>query len=905
MSAAATGSAALSGSAQTQSPDAKREEDAFRARFIQVPQQDPMPLSQMFPASRLVRPVRPDQVEDLRTSPGFSIESFQSKPLLLTPAETADPAWSEGKTHVIVNGVHRHIAKGWGLSEEQRRQTKVYWVELRYKANPETVVSAHDWLRYGYLENRRDGTIALQDEADHWFRAWDTASNTVPAMLQKDPKISSAKQEEEVCRVLCEEGAAKSNVKSRVSLAVAWCRRPKAAVKLMEYLAMQCRRPNEGAAKRSETLVNYVALSYAVPKGLPGVPEHLKDDFLVWCLETVHVWTGTTHGPRYKNMKFRVRGPAGNQFWRVLLAALVFVVAVAEDAAKRATTDGGGSPPALRVDDTLSAELPAAADAAGAGAGTKKRTIGSRLRTLLHTKLHLLHDDRDVERIADLFLASEAYDAWRESVRQCLLPAAPTATESGAPAVDPTPKVHGTPGPSAKVSGAAGGKVSRAAGGKVSGGTTAPKGGDGAAVPPGGGPSASAVAQEQAADAGAAASQGTPRTGEPEVFKEAVGPARAWVLGYPDVLLESDSHALTRLTPELRLDNKGEPEGGIDPALSEVLAARHQAHWLVTADTWNTFSEFVRRGAAEMVPRPMPLLAPDGRPLGEAAQPVLERLLASQTWVHASATLDAQGWFVFDARVLPGAVRMPLDAVVSWSRKQEARDVWVPSFEGSAAFDSGRRQRGAAAQMRTAAGSALLSAVEGAGLQEWMVGLDAFVAVLVRSLLGDALPKGVQVGETGGRLRRRKMQRSAAASPAYYDGPVRDAAVAESPPGAPLVPRSVGVVLTGPDALELEVVRGSHLHLRRRRKPWAAMKGPFEALCVPPNSALVYDGFLVRRLPSTTKAVDVVWYEVLLCSEDRPNLVFVSAAPPPRGSSAEPSDGSSDGSFTSATTPQS
>lgn len=748
----------------------------------------------------------------------------------------------------------------------------------------------------------RDGTIALQDEADHWYRAWDVTSNTVPAMLQRDPKISSARLEEEVCRLLCEEGASQFNVKSRVSLAVAWCQRPEAAAKLLEYLALQCRRPKEGAAKRSETLVNYVALSYAVPKSLTGVPEHLKDAFLVWCLETVNVWTGTTHGPSYKKVKFRVRAVAGFQFWRVLLDALTYVVAVAEDAAKRAATDGGGSPPALRVDNTLLAELPAAAGAAGAGARTKKETIGSRLRTLLHTTLHLVQDDPAVVRgTADTFLRSDAYNAWRQTVRQCLLPGAPPAAQSGAPPVDPPPQVHGTPGGSAKAAGAARGKVSAAAGA-----TTAPKGGDGAAVPPGGAPKAPVLAQQPPADDGAADAQGgAPQAGEVVVWGDVVGPARARVLGYPDVHVgpnPSASDALTRLTPELRLDDQ-ERVDGIDAANAAVLAARHRAHWLVTAPTWGTFADYVRRGAAESVPRLVPLTGADGNPLGEVAQPVLERVLASQTWVHASATLDAQGWFLFGARVLPRAVCGALDAVVRWSRQPVARDVWMPSYEGSAASDAGRRQRSGAAQMRTAAGSALLSALAVAELDEWMAGVDAFVAVLVRNLLGDALPKGLQVGETGGRLRRRKIRRDAAALAAYYDGPLGDAPVTESPPGARLTRRSVGVVLTGPDALELQVVRGSHLHLRRRSKPWAAMRGPFETLRVPPNSALVYDGFLVRRLPKTTKPADVVWYEVLLYSGDRPNLVFVSGRPRPRGSSDESEDSSSKGSFTDATTP--
>lgn len=103
----------------------------------------------------------------------------------------------------------------------------------------------------------------------------------------------------------------------------------------------------------------------------------------------------------------------------------------------------------------------------------------------------------------------------------------------------------------------------------------------------------------------------------------------------------------------------------------------------------------------------------------------------------------------------------------------------------------------------------------------------------------------------------------AQALPPDDDGLFGDAAVTETLPGTPLSPRCLSLLFTGTEAVELEVTRGSYLHLRRSRTPWSAMDGPFEQLGVLPNSVLMFDRFLMRRVQLTTHEVDVIRYESL------------------------------------------
>lgn len=143
-----------------------------------------------------------------------------------------------------------------------------------------------------------------------------------------------------------------------------------------------------------------------------------------------------------------------------------------------------------------------------------------------------------------------------------------------------------------------------------------------------------------------------------------------------------------------------------------------------------------------------------------------------------------------------------------------------------------------AAQTHTTAGSRLISALRNAKLEVCLVALYVRVTFLVRGVVASTLPESVHVGNSGGRLRLQKVRRAHALL-AHYDGPVGDTAVTETPPETPLLPRCLNLLLTGAEAMELEVVRGRHLHLRRGIAPWAAKDSAFEQLRVPPNSVLV------------------------------------------------------------------
>lgn len=156
--------------------------------------------------------------------------------------------------------------------------------------------------------------------------------------------------------------------------------------------------------------------------------------------------------------------------------------------------------------------------------------------------------------------------------------------------------------------------------------------------------------------------------------------------------------------------------------------------------------------------------------------------------------------------------------------------------------------------------------------------LDVFVATLVRGVVGSTLPAGEEVGKTGGWLRWHQV-RSAQALPPCYEGPVGEAVVTQTPPGVSLSPGCLDVELIGAEAVELEVVRGSHFYLCRGTTRWVAMDGPLELLRVPPSSALVYEACLVRRVPEATYEVDLIWYEALLCGGDQPIHVFATGAP--------------------------
>ena len=101
-------------------------------------------------------------------------------------------------------------------------------------------------------------------------------------------------------------------------------------------------------------------------------------------------------------------------------------------------------------------------------------------------------------------------------------------------------------------------------------------------------------------------------------------------------------------------------------------------------------------------------------------------------------------------------------------------------------------------------------------------------------------------------------------------------------PGAPLKPRCYVVLLTASGAVELDVVSGSHVHLRSNEAPWRTMDGNFTRVRVPPFSAMVCDAFLVRRVPEASEHVDVVWYEAPLYPPLwQQNAVFVTLPPTP------------------------
>lgn len=58
----------------------------------------------------------------------------------------------------------------------------------------------------------------------------------------------------------------------------------------------------------------------------------------------------------------------------------------------------------------------------------------------------------------------------------------------------------------------------------------------------------------------------------------------------------------------------------------------------------------------------------------------------------------------------------------------------------------------------SAADSKLPSALHKAKMDVPLAALDVFVPTLVRGVVGNTLPAGVQVGETGGRLRCHKVR---------------------------------------------------------------------------------------------------------------------------------------------------
>lgn len=157
--------------------------------------------------------------------------------------------------------------------------------------------------------------------------------------------------------------------------------------------------------------------------------------------------------------------------------------------------------------------------------------------------------------------------------------------------------------------------------------------------------------------------------------------------------------------------------------------------------------------------------------------------------------------------ILPPSIQNISDKFTLWSRTDVARGVWAPSFERPVRYDTRGGVGFRAAHMRTLASNMLLSALLKAKLEVHFAALDVLVAKLGRGVLGDTLPLGVDVGESGGRLRWQKVL-SAQVLPVYTEGPVGSAAVTETPLGAPLSPRLLGLLLTGAEAVKLEVVRG-------------------------------------------------------------------------------------------------
>lgn len=142
--------------------------------------------------------------------------------------------------------------------------------------------------------------------------------------------------------------------------------------------------------------------------------------------------------------------------------------------------------------------------------------------------------------------------------------------------------------------------------------------------------------------------------------------------------------------------------------------------------------------AISVLPRELNLVGPFGA-LDAAAQPVLDSVVASQTWVYALAEVDVQGWFLLAETELPLAAKAIVSEVTLSSRTDDAADVWASSFERPVRQDRRDGMRSRASHVPTAAGSTLQSALQKAMLDISLAALDVLFVTFLRGVVGDAL----------------------------------------------------------------------------------------------------------------------------------------------------------------------
>lgn len=391
---------------------------------------------------------------------------------------------------------------------------------------------------------------------------------------------------------------------------------------------------------------------------------------------------------------------------------------------------------------------------------------------------------------------------------------------------------------------------------------------------------------EQVANGATGAQQDTARGGT--LCQDLVGSAEARVWAYADVRdgpAAAERTALVRLTEEALLDQRVDLKG-LDPYWTSLLPDTHEAKRVFPLQGWTMIMGELEDAAARAAPRRAAELQPSPAKKKECVEQVRHQerdLLVTQTWTIARATADAQGLFLFGRRRLPTLLTAAVHDLLMWGRTQDESGLWVPSFEPPPRGHTRASTRPAVVSMRTAAGSELLTQLRADSEYvnpRWLGSLDIAAVTLVRRVWEESLEHGVELGKTGGWLRWHKIQKQGAPLYPYFGGRVQDVTFKDSPAGAVLFLRSVGVVLTGSVELELDVVRASHLRLRGSRKPWEVMRRPFKRVVVPAFSAMVYDAFLVRRIAGSQSRVDVCRYEALACAGGgRQNELFETLPP--------------------------
>ena len=921
---ASTGDAPMESSDGEDSDDADEAEflekqnaadDAFLCQYVIHPFKLE-PISTLYVPHDPSRNVRLGHVKNLRNSKNFMSMKCEVKPLVAGKADPADPNYTNEKRLVVVNGLHRYTAKTEGLTLEQQRECYVA-VQLITKAGePDRVLPLPEVLKLGNLLNKTDSLIAPSNEADRWYRAVQAVRLVVPPLLAAEPNVPQTTMQKKVLEELDGELQSLKNDQARVKLAVMWIKFPQACAGLTRLLAHQKSEGDDKKGKgKNARLLNLEALDNATVRSWAGLPEQWADQWLAWALTTAYLWTGY-RGDR--SHCYRLKNVARTTFWRVLMGAMQHVVAMAVAGQVAAAAETAPSQPvaeqekdkaaadkrqasaeaaALRAlvgkKDTTPLQAPVLirADAADGTRLAVPQTIATTLRQLVRKHLNVQHDDPSTSEAVEVFTSSAEYAEWCTLVQRVLHPTAPqTAASASGGAADAQPPK--TPkGSGRHKTGGGGSAAGKGARRSRSGG-----GGPSKAGGPAPQPKPSEEEQRRAAEAaavgdrtdGAASTGGTsgPRNQDASpaagtVWREEVGPARARVLMYEDLRVgppDSDSDALFRLTEEARLDTP--VKENVAPCWTALLPDAHEARRTFTNDVWDAaWGEWhaVAMGAA---PYPPPAVT-----CGAGAEACTDALrgvlLASQTWVLAQAAVDTQGWYVFGEDTLPDMVHGAIQPLLGWSRTEEGTAMWVPSYERPQRGQQRASDRQAAVRMRTAAGSKLILQLRATGddLKSNLALLDVCAVVLAHSIFGASLDSGQQLAETGGRLRWNRTRVGGALQP-YYDGIVTDNAADGPDAGKPLLPRCLVVVLTGSGAVELDVVRGSHVHLRSRDRPWDVMRGPFERVRVPRYSAMVYDAYLVRRVPETSEHVDVIWYEApLYPAQWHQNSVFVTLPP--------------------------